>query len=133
MSDPRELFLSQEAFAVAGASTSRSKYGNKVLRAYLQNKKTVFPINAKSDLVEGQKAYESVAVLPRSDIGLSIVTPPQITEKVVREALDKGVKHFWMQPGAESLRAVEAAEAAGANVIADGSCVLVELGYRESE
>jgi len=36
-----------------------------------------------------------------------------------------------MQPGAESAAAVEACEAAGINVIADGSCLLVVLGYRE--
>jgi hypothetical protein len=36
-----------------------------------------------------------------------------------------------MQPGAESARAVATCEAAGIGVIADGSCVLVVLGYRE--
>jgi pheromone shutdown protein TraB len=36
-----------------------------------------------------------------------------------------------MQPGAESKAAVAAAQAAGLNVIADGSCLLVVLGYRE--
>ena len=38
-----------------------------------------------------------------------------------------------MQPGAESEAAVEACRRAGINVIADGSCVLVVLGYREWE
>jgi hypothetical protein len=36
-----------------------------------------------------------------------------------------------MQPGAESQRAIATCEAAGINVIADGSCLLVVLGYRE--
>jgi hypothetical protein len=37
-----------------------------------------------------------------------------------------------MQPGAQSPQAVARCEKAGINVIADGSCLLVVLGYRES-
>jgi predicted CoA-binding protein len=69
--------------------------------------------------------------LPDDVKSISIITPPAVTERVVEEAIRNGIEHVWMQPGAESERAVEACEAAGINVIADGSCVLVVLGYRE--
>ena len=36
-----------------------------------------------------------------------------------------------MQPGAESSVAVKKCEDHGINVIADGSCLLVVLGYKE--
>ena len=49
----------------------------------------------------------------------------------LEQAIASGVKNIWMQPGAESKAAVAAAQAAGLNVIADGSCLLVVLGYRE--
>jgi len=39
MTEAIETFLKAEAFGVVGASEDRSKYGNKVLRCYLQNKK----------------------------------------------------------------------------------------------
>ena len=51
-------FLESGPFAVVGASTDRSKYGNKVLRCYLQHGKQAYPINPKAQEVEGQKAYE---------------------------------------------------------------------------
>jgi hypothetical protein len=35
-----------------------------------------------------------------------------------------------MQPGAESMSAVEKAEAAGLNVIYGGPCLMVVLGYQ---
>jgi hypothetical protein len=35
-----------------------------------------------------------------------------------------------MQPGAESAAAVELCREQGVNVIADGSCILVVLGFR---
>lgn len=126
-----EQFLAAGPFGVAGASTNRDKYGNKVLRAYLQNGHTAYPINGRADEVEGQRAFADVAALPEDVGALSIITPPAITEQVVDDALARGIRELWMQPGAESAAAIERAEAEGANVIHGGPCVLVVLGYRE--
>ncbi len=126
-----EEFLNNTAFAVAGASTNREKYGNKVVRVYQQNGRTVYPINPRAETIEGLKCYPDVASLPTKDVALSMVTPPKITLAIVREALELGVRHFWMQPGAENLEAVEEAQARGATVIHSGPCVLVALGYEE--
>ena len=59
------------------------------------------------------------------------LTPPEVTERVVGDAIRHGIEHIWMQPGAESEAAIAACREAGINVIAGGSCVLVVLGYRE--
>lgn len=124
-------FLASGSFAVVGASTDRSKYGNKVLRCYQQHGKEVYPINPKTPEVEGLKAYPSLAALPVKVAAISVITPPAATEQVVREAAAAGVKHIWMQPGAESDAAVRAAESLGLNVIAGGPCLLVVMGYHE--
>ena len=131
MTEAIETFLKSEAFGVVGASDDRSKYGNKVLRCYLQNKKTAIPVNPKVAIVEGVAAVASVADLPDSVTSISVITPPAVTEKVVEAAIARGITSIWMQPGAESEAAVAACRAAGANVIADHSCLLVVLGYRE--
>lgn len=123
-------FLAGQRFAVVGASQDRSKYGNKVLRVYQQNAMEAIPVNPKADEVEGAKAYPNLASIPGEIHGLSIITPPPVTERVVSEAIEKGIKHIWMQPGAESDAAILAAEAAGMNVIAGGPCILVSLRYR---
>ena len=125
-----ETFLAASTFAVAGASSNRSKYGNKVLRCYLQNGKTAIPIHPSETDVEGQQTYASISKAPPIE-SLSIITPPAVTEKIVDEAIAAGVKHLWMQPGAESDAAIENAKAAGLTVIAGGPCVLVVLGFRE--
>ncbi len=126
-----DSFLSQPAFAVAGASTNREKYGNKVVRVYQQNDRTVYPIHPSEPQIEGLDTSADVSAVPADRFALSIVTPPPITQKIVRAALAKGVRHFWMQPGAEDATAIEEAEAADATVIHGGPCVLVALGYRE--
>jgi len=124
-------FLNSPAFAVVGASVDRSKYGNKVLRCYQQHGKDVYPINPKAPEVEGQKAYPSLTALPVKVKAISVITPPQATEQVVREAAAAGVEHVWMQPGAESEAAIRTAESLGMSVIAGGPCLLVVLGYHE--
>jgi predicted CoA-binding protein len=126
-----DTFLAAKAFGVAGASKDREKYGNKVLRVYLQNQRRVIPVHPKEKEIEGLACVASVADLPAEVTSLSVITPPPVTEKIVEAAKVKGIKNIWMQPGAESPKAIEAARAAGMNVIADGTCILVVLRYRE--
>ena len=130
-SDAIERFLASPAYGVVGASPHRYKYGNKVLRCYQQNGRRAIPVNPREAEVEGVACVASVLDLPDEVRSISIITPPSVTERVVEEAVRRGIRHVWMQPGAESARAVATCEAAGIDVIADGSCLLVVLGYRE--
>jgi predicted CoA-binding protein len=129
--DPIKAFLAQTHFAVVGASTDRTKYGNKVLRCYLQHGREAVPVNPKDPEVEGKKAYKSLSDIPGRPDAVSVITPPKVTEAVVEEAGRLGIRHMWMQPGAESDAAIARAKALGINVIAGGPCLLVVLGFRE--
>ena len=129
--DPVARFLESPAYGVVGASPRRHKSGNKVLRCYQQNGRRAIPVNPREQQIEGVACVASVLDLPDDVQSLSIITPPQVTDRVVEQAIQKGIQHVWMQPGAESEASVEACLAAGINVIADGSCLLVVLGYRE--
>ena len=55
----------------------------------------------------------------------------RVVSDVVEQAVERGLRHLWMQPGAESDDAVRRAEEAGIDVIHGGPCLLVVLGYRE--
>ena len=126
-----EEFLKSGAFGVVGASTDRNKYGNRVLRCYQMNDLKAVPVNPKEREVEGVPCVASVRDLPEEVESISVITPPAVTEQVVEQAAQKGIKNIWMQPGAESPRAVALCREKGLNVIADGSCILVVLGFRE--
>jgi len=126
-----DAFLNGAPFAVVGASTSREKYGNKVLRVYQQNNRPVYPINPRAESIEGLKAYPDLASLPELPHGVSIITPPKITQRIIEEAVSLGIKHLWIQPGAEDAQAVAYARENDVNVVANGPCVLVTLGYTE--
>ena len=122
-------FLDGAPFAVAGASRDRNKFGNKVLRCYLKDGRAVFALNPREESIEGVACYPDLASVPQRVHGLSIVTPPHVTERVVEDAARAGVQHLWMQPGAESRAALARARALDLAVIAGGPCLLVELGW----
>ena len=124
-------FLKAEAFGVVGASSDRSKYGNRVLRCYQDHGLKAVPVNPKEKEIEGTACVASVLDLPADVTSISVITPPPVTERVVEQAAAKRIRNVWMQPGAESPRAVAFCREHGINVIADGSCVLVVLGYHE--
>jgi predicted CoA-binding protein len=126
-----EMFFSSPAFAVVGASTLREKFGNKVLRCYLQHHKKVYPVNPREKIIEAIPCIKDVASLPDEVKSISIITPPKITEQIVDQAIQKGIQHIWMQPGAESDVAIEKCKAHGINVIAGGPCILVQLGFKD--
>lgn len=131
MQEQFKSFFESTAFGVVGASSAREKYGNKVLRCYMQHKLKVYPVNPNEKMIEGLDCVVDVSKLADEVKSISIITPPKVTEKIVEQAILKGIKNIWMQPGAESASAIELCKKNNINVIGDGSCLLVILGYSE--
>ncbi len=127
-----QAFLAAATFAVAGASRDRTKYGNQVFRALVDSNRSVVPLNKSATEIEGYPSYASLQDLPAPPEALSIVTPPPVTREVVAQAIAAGVRHLWMQPGAEDADASAQARAAGLNVIDDGACLLVYLALERA-
>lgn len=126
-----ETFLASPAFGVVGASADRNKYGNKVLRCYLQHGRTVIPLNPGQTAIEGLRCAASIDELPDEVQSLSMITPPSVTRQLVPLAIARGIRNIWMQPGTVHPDAVALCHEKGVNVIADGSCVLVVMGYHD--
>jgi predicted CoA-binding protein len=122
-----KTFLAAKTFAVAGASARTHKYGYKVFKALLGSGRETYPLNPVTEAIEGYKAYPKIADLPVIPESLSIITPPEVTRRVVADAIAAGVENIWMQPGAEDAEASQSARERGVNVIDDGSCILVLL------
>ena len=124
-------FLDGAPHAVVGASRTRAKYGNKVLRCYMQHERRVYPVNPHAQTVEGLPSFATLASLPEPVHGISLITPPDISATIVEEAALMGIGHLWVQPGAESPELLTRAAELGLSVIADGSCILFVLGHIE--
>lgn len=126
-----DRFFASPAFGVVGASSARYKYGNKVLRCYLQHGRKAIPVNPNEKEIEGVSCVADIADLPAEVKSISMITPPEVTERLVPVAIKKGIANIWMQPGAESPTAVKLCREENINVIADGTCILVVLGFSE--
>lgn len=125
-------FLAAPSFAVIGASDDPAKFGHRVFACYLRHGRTAYPVNPRPQTILGHPTFPTLAAVPGRVEAVSIVTPPAVTEQVMDDVIAAGVKHVWMQPGAESAAAVRKAQEAGLNVLYGGPCLLVELG-RETQ
>lgn len=122
-------FLAGSRFAVAGASASRQKFGNCVLRCYWQHGRIAYPVNPTAREIEGVVSYPTLAALPGPVHGVSLITQPAISERIVDEGLALGIRNFWFQPGSEHPSVIERAREADSVVIAGGPCILIVLGF----
>jgi len=112
--------------AVIGASNDRSKFGNRAVRAYRLQGHTVIPINPHESEVEGLKAYKSVLDVPGTIDMASFYVPPEVGEQVMREVAKKGIAEVWLNPGAESDRLIQQAQALHIEPII--ACSIVAMG-----
>ena len=98
-------FLDLPVFAVVGASSDRAKWGNKCFlclkngQAKLGNWDNVFPINLRSQEIEGVRSLKSVVEIEtnRERVGINIVTPPEVTRQILEQSYNMGFRNFWLQ------------------------------------
>ena len=112
--------------AVIGASSDRRKFGNRALRAYVQQGFTVLAINPNESEVEGIKTYASVLDVPGPIDMATFYVPPEIGEKVIDEVAKKGIPEVWLNPGAESDALVERAQSL--NIRPIQACSIMAIG-----
>jgi predicted CoA-binding protein len=112
--------------AIIGASSNRSKFGNRALRAFRQQGFTVIPINPNEDEVEGIKTYASVLDVPGPIDMASLYVPPHIGEQVIAGIAQKGIAEVWLNPGAESDELIARARALQIQPIV--ACSIVAIG-----
>ena len=120
--NPKEYKL----IAVVGVSDDASKYGHKIFRDLLNAGYPVRGVNPKGGFVLGQQVYRSVSdVEKRPDLVITVVHPG-VTERIVDECNELGIKNIWMQPGSESQKAVDKARDYG--IKATVACFMVVKG-----
>jgi predicted CoA-binding protein len=118
--------------AILGASSDRTKFGNKAVRAHQQMGYTVYPVNPKGGEIEGLKAYRSLAEIPPGKLDrISVYLPPAIGLQMLPEITARGCDELWLNPGSDSEEVVEQARALGLNVIQ--ACGIIAVGMRPSE
>lgn len=140
-------FFTASHFAVAGASSIPQKFGYKIFDWYLSENLSAIPINPTIPSITVQSREFDTLPSPSkvqdpAHTSLSVITPPPVTAKLLKEAKKAGLLAVWLQPGsftdAELQYALENWPGAAVGGFADGTaghegwCVLVD-GYTSME
>jgi predicted CoA-binding protein len=116
--------------AIIGASNDSRKFGNKAVRAFLQQGFTVYPVNPNETEVEGIEAYKSIRDVPVRPFMISVYVPPQVLAKLLPDIAAKGCDELWLNPGTESDEVLADAERLKLNVVQ--ACSIVGIGVSPS-
>jgi predicted CoA-binding protein len=112
--------------AIIGASSDRSKYSNKAVRAYVAQGWEVYPVNPRGGTIEGLRVYSSIEEIPTGVDRVSLYLPPEVGLQVLPAIARAKPKEFFVNPGAESEALIEGAESLGLHPIQ--ACSIVEIG-----
>ena len=128
-----EEFLAQKKIAVVGVSDKRDTGGNLNYRKFKDTGYQVYAVNPRISEFEGDPCYPDLKSIPEKPDAVFILASPKVTDQIVQECVDLGIKHIWMhcmmgtKPGlAQSMtsvsqNAVEMCRENGIQVI-PGSC-----------
>ena len=126
-------FLAQKKIAVVGVSDKRDTGCNLAYKKFKENGYQVYAVNPRISTYEGGACYADLKSIPEKVDAVFILTSPKVTEQVIQQCVDLGIKHVWMhcmmgsKPGlaagmtSVSPSAVEMCNANGISVI-PGSC-----------
>jgi predicted CoA-binding protein len=91
-------FLAQRRIAVAGVSRSKSDHpaGHLIYQRLKTSGHDVFPVNPHMQTFDGDRCYPDLKSIPGGVDGVVIVTRPEVTERIVRECSDAGIRRVWI-------------------------------------
>lgn len=132
MSDFEITPSSPQSVAVIGASRTRHKYGDKAVRAYLDQGYRVFPINPRRGEIEGCQVYRSLEELPVESVDLvSMYVHPEVGIELLESIAKVQPREVWLNPGSESEKLIAKAQELQLPIIQ--ACSIISLGRSSSE
>ncbi|HXY01289.1 MAG TPA: CoA-binding protein [Candidatus Limnocylindrales bacterium] len=125
-----EDFLAQRRLAMVGISRDPKEFSAMLFKELSRRGYDVVPVNPATREVMGRTCYARVQdIEPPVDAAL-LMTSPEITEAVVRDCAEAGIRRVWMYraagTGAVSSEALDFCRERGISVV-PGECPLMFL------
>ena len=126
-------FLAQKKVAVVGVSEKRDTGCNLAYKKLKENGYQVYAVNPRITTYESDVCYPDLRSIPEKVDAVFILASPSVTDQIVGQCVELGIKHVWMhcmmgtKPGlaagmsSVSQSAVDMCKANGIAVI-PGSC-----------
>ncbi|HZD09738.1 MAG TPA: CoA-binding protein [Candidatus Binatia bacterium] len=91
-----EDFLAQTVIAVVGVSDKRETGANLNYRTFRQRGYRVYAVNPRMSTFDGAPCYPDLKSIPEKPDAVFILTSPRVTDQVIRQCVELGIKHVWM-------------------------------------
>jgi len=89
-------FLAQKKIAVVGVSEKRDTGCNAGYRRFKATGYTVSAVNPRLTTFDGDPCYPDLKSIPEKPDAVFILANPRVTEQIVQQCVDLGIKHVWM-------------------------------------
>jgi uncharacterized protein len=122
-------FLSQRRIAVVGVSRNPKEFSRTLFAQFRARGFDVVPVNPHVAEIEGTPCYKRVQDIQPPVAGALLLTASQVTEQVVRDCAEAGIKRVWIRGegvGSVSPQAVAFCEQNGI-VVVPGQCPFMFL------
>jgi predicted CoA-binding protein len=121
-------FLAQKRFAFVGVARQPRHFSHSLFREFRARGYEPVPVHLVSDLIDDVPCFRSLREIDPPVDSVLFMTPSAVTEVLVRECIDAGIKRVWFYRatgrGAGSPAAVKFCEDHGVSVI-PGECPLM--------
>ena len=126
-------FLAQKRIAVVGVSNTRPSGANFNFDKFKAKGYEVYPVSPNATTFQGQPCYPDLKSIPVKPDAVFVFASPKVGEIIARQCVELGIKHLWMQQGAESEEAVALCREKGIAAVA-GKCLLMhtDAGFPHS-
>jgi predicted CoA-binding protein len=116
----------EKSIIIVGASSDRSRFSNKAVRAYRDIGWTVYPVHPTETIVEGLPCVPRIADVQGRAATANFYVRPNVGLSLIEEAPAKGVRRVYLNPGADSPELAERTRALGMEPIE--ACSIVAIG-----
>ena len=89
-------FLAQKKIAVVGVSDKRETGCNMSYKKFKEAGYQVYAVNPRISTFDGDPCYPDLKSLPEKPEAVFILASPKVTDQIVQQCVDLGVKHVWM-------------------------------------
>ena len=89
-------FLAQKKIAVVGVSDKRDTGCNLSYGKFKENGYQVYAVNPRITSFNGDPCYPDLKSIPDKPDAVFILASPKVTEQIVQQCVDLGIKHVWM-------------------------------------
>jgi len=119
----RALLKSIKTIAVIGYSPKPGRASNIIAQRLQGWGYRVIPVRPGIRAALGEKAYTDLDAVPDCVDLANVFRSGEFVSEIVDQCLRRGIRHIWMQEGAEHESSAERAQAAGMTVVM-GRCIM---------